>query len=234
MNLLLWGGLWLVLGGLLGLLAYFTGGLLTLATDNDALRNKAANYYSHQAMKLLDRAALVERGTSWDIYKTHHDAERNVDEINIDDNTGHVSNNTGFLSTLHKKAFGLIAPPEDDVGEYVSPEIGELGAVETRRHEQNELRNKDGEYQPEEAISRARPFVQLREHARRMVPGSRSLWDVEETVELYKQSQTGFGSPKTQQYLILIIAYGASFLLAWLALTNAGGAAPTGVSLPGI
>jgi len=233
-NLWLWGILWLVVGWLVGILVYFTGGLMTLASSNDDLRNTAANYYSKQAMKLLGRAALVERGTSWDIYSTTHDADRNVDEVSIDGNTGHISNTAGLLSTLHKKPFGLVAPPEEDVADYVSPEVGELGAVETHRQEKNELRDGDGNYRSKVTISRERPLVQLREHARRMVPGSRSLWDVDETVELYKQSQTGFGSPKTQQYLILIVAYGASSLLAWLIITNAGGAAPTGVSLPGI
>lgn len=234
MNIWLWGILWLFLGWLVGILAYFAGGLMTLASNNDELRNRVANYYSKQAMKLLDRAALVERGTSWDIYETTHDPDRNVDEITIDGNTGHISNNAGLLSTLHKRPFGLVAPPEDDVADYVSPEVGELGAIETQRQEKNELRDENGEYREQETISRERPLVQLREHARRMIPGSRSLWDVDETVELYKQSQTGFGSPKTQQYLILIIAYGVSSLLAWLILTNAGGAAPTGISVPGL
>ncbi len=234
MNVWLWGILWAFLGWLLGILVYFTGGLMTLASGDDDLRNRAANYYSKQAMKLLGRAALVERGTSWDIYKTSHDADRNVDEVTIDGNTGHISNNAGLLSTLHKRPFGLVAPPEDDVADYVSPEVGELGAIETHRQEKNQLRDDDGNYRPTESVSQARPLVQLREHARRMVPGSRSLWDVDETVELYKQSQTGFGSPKTQQYLILIIAYGVSSLLAWLIITNAGGAAPTGISVPGI
>jgi hypothetical protein len=234
MNLLVWGVLWSICGWLVGILAYFTWGLLTLASPNDTVRNTAANYYSKQAMKLLGRAALVERGTSWDIYSTSHDADKNVDEITIDGNTGHISNDTGLLSTLHKKPFGLVPPPEENAASYVSPELGELGRVDVELEEQNHLKTSDGDYREYVTLDDRRPLVQLREYARRMVHGCRGMWDVDETVDLYKQSQSGFGSPKTQQFMILIIAYSASAVLAWLILTNAGGAAPTGVSVPGI
>jgi hypothetical protein len=234
MNPLVWGILWSVVGWLIGILVYFTAGLMTLPSNNHSLRNKAANYYSKQALKLLGRAALVERGTSWDIYSTSHDADKNVDEITIDGNTGHVSNDTGLLSTLHKQPFGLVGPPQENAATYVSPELGELGRVDVELEEQGRLRTDDGEYREYVTLGDSRPLVQLREYARRMVHGCRGMWDVDETVDLYKQSQSGFGSPKTQQFMILIIAYSASAVLAWLILTNAGGAAPTGVSVPGI
>lgn len=234
MNMILWGVLWSIVGWLTGILVYFTAGLFTLASDNHHQRNRAANYYSRQAMKLLDRAGLVERGTKWDIYSTSHDADKNVDEITIDGNTGHVSNETGLLSTLHKQPFGLVPPPEDDRAVYVSPEVGELGRIETERQEQDELRDEDGQYQDTVELDNGRPLVQLRENAKRMIPGTRSIWDVVETVEIYKQSQSGFSTPQTQQYMILIVAYGVGALLTWLIATNAGGAAPTGVSVPGL
>lgn len=233
MNVVLWGVLWSVVGWLVGLLVYFTAGLMTLPADA-SLRNRAANYYSRQAMKIAGRSALVERGTSYDIYTTSHDADKNVDKITIDGNRGDVSNETGLLSTLHKKPFGLVAPPEEDIGVYLSPEVAEFGRIETERQEKDELTDNTGEYQERVSLPSRRPLVQLREYARRMVPGCRSLWDVEETVELYKQSQRGFTSPKAQQYMILIVAYGVAALLTWLIVTNAGGAAPTGVSVPGL
>jgi hypothetical protein len=234
MNLWVWGFLWVVVGWLLGILIYFTGGLMTLPADNPRLRNKVASYYDKQAMKLLGRAALVERGTSWDIYSTTHASDKNVDEITIDGNTGHLSNETGLLSTLNKRPFGLVPPPEEGISTYVSPEVGELGRIEAERKEQGTLRDEDGSYQERVTVSGRRPLVQLREYASRMIPGNRSLWDLTETVELVKQSKSGFGSANTQQYMILIIAYSAAAVLSWLILTNAGGAAPTGVSLPGI
>lgn len=232
MNIWLWGILWSVVGWLLGILVYFTGGLMTLPLDAP-VRNKAANYYSRQAMKLLDRAAIVERGTSWDIYSTSHD-DKNVDEIKIDGGTGHVSNDAGLLSTLHKKPFGLVPPPEEDAACYVSPELAELGRLDVELEERDELQDENGEWVEYVTIGDRRPLVQLREYARRMVHGCRGVWDIDETEDLYKQSQSGFGSPKTQQYMILIIAYAGASLLAWLILTNAGGAAPTGISVPGI
>lgn len=234
MNVWLWGALWLVLGGLLGVLVYFTGGLMTLASGSNQLRQRAATYYDKQAMKLLGRAGLVERGTSFDIYSTEHDPDKNVDEIDIDGKTGHPSNETGLLSTLQKRPFGLVPPPEEDIATYVSPEVAELGRIEAERESRGELRDEQGQYQATASVSRERPLVKIRGNARRMIDGSRSLWDVTETVSLWKQSQRFFKSMNTQQYLILIVAYGVSLLLAWLILTNAGGAAPTGISVPGI
>lgn len=233
MNVWLWAILWSIVGWLTGILLYFTGGLLTLPTT-PSLRNRAGNYYSKQAQKLLGRAALVERGTKWDIYSTSHDADKNVDELTVDGNTGHISNDTGLLSTLHKHPFGLVPPPEENAACYVSPELGELGRIDLELQEQNKLQNDDGSWRDIVRLSGRRPLVSLRECARRMIPGSRSMWDVGETVDLYQQSQRGFGSPKTQQFMILIIAYGAGALLTWLIVTNAGGAAPTGIGVPGI
>lgn len=233
MNTILWAFLWSILGWLVGILAFFGTGLIAISLDPER-RNKAANYYSELAMKLLNRAALVEKGTGYDIYQTNHDPDKNADKINIDGQTAHVSNETGLLSTLHKRDLGLVPPPEEDVGVYVSPEIGELGEVETERHEKNTLRDQAGHYQPNVTLTPTRPLVRLREYARRMVPESRSLWDLDETVELYKQSQHGFMSSRTTQFMILIIAYGASSLLAWLIMTNAGGTVPSGVNVPGL
>jgi len=233
MNVILWGVLWATAGWLTGLLVYFTAGLFTLPAG-PKLRNRAANYYSKQAMKLLGRAALIERGTKWDVFSATHDAEKNVDEVSIDGNTDHISNEAQLLSTLHKKPFGLAPPPEERESAYVSPELGELGRIDAELEEQGELKDEDGDYVDYVPISDDRPLVQLREFARRMIPGSRSVWDVDETVELYKQSQSGFTSPDTVQYMILIVAYGAGALLTWLIVTNAGGAAPTGISVPGI
>lgn len=225
--------LWAVAGWLIGILMFFVVGLLTKAGDYE-LRNKAANYYSELAMKLLDRAALFERGTGYDIYKTEHDADKNADKIDVEGNTAHVSNESGLLSTLHKRTFGLVPPPEEDVAVYVSPEIAELGEVEAERQEKDELME-DGQYVSEVNLQPTRPMVRLREFARKMVPESRSLWDLDETVELYKQSQALFGESKTQQFMILIVAYGAAALLSWLIMTNAGGAVPdNGISVPSI
>jgi len=232
-NIILWVVTWGLAGWLVGLLAYFTLGLFTLPARPE-LRNRAANYYSSQAMKLLGRAALVERGTKFDIFSTSHDAERNVDEIEIDGKTGHISNEAGLLSTFHKQPFGLVPPPEERVACYVSPEVAEVGKVDVRLEEQGSLQDDSGEFVDEVSLDAERPLVGLREAARRMIPGSRSIWDVRETVELYKQSQSGFTSPDTVQFMILIVAYGAGALLTWLIVTNAGGAAPTGISLPGI
>lgn len=232
--MLIWGLLWATSGWLIGILAYFGGGLLALATDNDSLRNRVANYYSRQAMGMLGRAALVERGTKWDVYSTSHIAEKNVDEITIDGNTGHISNDTGLLSTLHKKPFGLVLPPEEKAASYVSPELAELGRRDIELEEQGNLVDDEGRYREYVTVSTSRPLVQLSEYARRMVHGSRNLWDLQETEEFVKQSKIGFGSPKTQQYMILVVAYCAAVLLGWLVMTNAGGAAPTGISVPGI
>jgi hypothetical protein len=75
-----------------------------------------------------------------------------------------------------------------------------------------------------------------------MIPESRSLWDQDETEDLYQQSQSMFGESKTTQFMILIIAYGGASLLTWLILTNAGGAMPSssidvpslGLLVPGV
>lgn len=234
MNAILWVILWSILGWLIGILAYFTAGLFTLASDDPNLRNRAARYYDKQAMKLLGRAALVERGTKYDIYSTTHDPDKNADRVTIDGESGHISNETNLLSTMHKRPFGMVAPAQEDIAVYVSPEVAELGAVEGRRREQNELRDENGDYQSTVTLSERRPLVQLKNNVRRIVDGCRSHWDVNETVKLYRQSQTGFGSASTQQYMILIMAYCAAALVMWIIQTNAGGAAPTGIGVPGL
>jgi hypothetical protein len=242
-NPLIWGLLWFICGGLIGVLAYFTWGLFTLPVDAldrisharaVQIRNRAANYYSKMAMKLLERAALVERGTKFDLFSTSKTGDRNVDKIKIDGETGHVANDTGLLGTLHKKPFGLLSPPEENVASYVSPELAEFGRLEQRRREHDSHRTDDGSYDPDVELSWRRPGVKLRDHVRTMIPGNRSLWDIAETEKFVEQSKSAFTSPNTQQYMVLIIAYSAGALLTWLIVTNAGGTAPTGISVPGM
>lgn len=224
--------LWFTLGILLGILFYF-GGLLALPFGAGK-RDTAANYYTAIAQKLIGSSVLIERGTGYDIFSSSHDTDKNADEVSIDGQTAHVSNETGLKSTLAKKPFGLVPPPEEDIAVYVSPEIGEFGEIETDRREHHELRDPEGRYDPDVTLPDKRPMVKLRRHARAMIPGSRSLWDLSETVELYKQSQKGFADPQTMQFMLLFIAYGLAALASWIIATNAGGAAPTNVNVPSL
>lgn len=222
--------LWFTLGILLGILLFFAG-LLTLPLGVDK-RHTAATYYSTIGQKLIGSSVLMERGTGFDIFSTSHDPDKNADKVNIDGETGHISNETGLKSTLAKKPFGMAAPPSEDIAEYLSPEIGEFGEIENQRREHGDLVGDGGEYNETVDLDAKRPMVKLRRHARAMIPGKRSLWDLSETVDLYRQSQSGFADSKSVQLMILIIAYGVAAVLTWLVATNAGGAAPDSISLP--
>lgn len=224
--------LWLVLGWFVGLLLFFTAGFMSMPLGAK-WKFKAAHYYGKLAHKLLGDALIMERGTGYDIFSTSHDTDKNADKVDIDGNTGHVSNETKLKSTLYKRPFGLVPPPEENISVYVSPELGELGEIETERQEQDTLMQ-DGVYQEAVTLEPKRPMVRLGEFARAMIPESRSLWDLTETIELYKQSQSGFADTKTMQYMTLIIAYGVAALLGWLIATNAGGTAPTNIDMPSL
>lgn len=234
-NLTFWIVTWAVLGWLVGLLALIIGGFLLVPFVGDEERNHIANYYSKLAMKLIGRSALFERGTKYDILSGTHDSEKNADKYTLGDSDAHVSNETGLQSTFHKKPFGLVPPPQEDIAVYVSPEVAELGEIEASRAEGGSLTSEAGVYVPNVTLQPRRPLVKLREFARRMIPGSRSIYDLDETVELYRQSQRMFGESKTTQFMILLIAYGGAMLLTWLILTNAGGTVPeTNISVPGM
>jgi hypothetical protein len=122
-----------------------------------------------------------------------------------------------------KQPFGLLAPPEENVSVYLSPEIGELGAVEVQRREQGALFDAEGKYDEHVTLSERRPMVRLREYADAMIPGSRSYFDLAEAVEIYKQSQHGFADSRTTHLMILVIAYVAGAGVTWLVVTQAGG-----------
>jgi len=223
---LVWVATWAILGFLVGVLGYLLAGFGVNAVprrvgDHHARVNAAANHYAKQALKILGHGILVERGTSFDLYRGSHDPEKGADGFTLDGQQAHVTNDSGLLSTLFKRPFGLVPPPEDDVATYVSPELGELGKLEAEWAEHGP---------PEDGATATlpprRPLVQLREYAERMVPGSLSLYDLAETEELYKQSQRLFGESKTTQFMILIIAYCAPFIVVWILLTQAGGAVP--------
>lgn len=227
-----WLVMWAVAGWLIGILVFFAGGFVVHALperffDVSKKVNGTANHYSKIAMKLLGRGVLVERGTKFDLYRTSHDPEKNADQFSLGGETAHVTNDTGLLSTLHKKPFGLVPPPDENVATYVSPEIAEFGRIEADRKEQDELRD-GGVYDGDVAVPARRPLVQLRDYARHMIPGTRSLYDLDETVDLYKQSQRLFGETKTTQFMILIVAYGVAMSVTWLVLTQGGGAVPSG------
>jgi len=190
--------------------------------------NKTANHYSKVAMKLIGRSVLVERGTKYDVYRASHDAEKNADTFNLDGEVAHVTNDTGLLSTLHKRPFGLVPPPEAEIASYVSPEIGEFGQIEAQRKEQNETTDEEGNYVDAVQTTATRPLVKLRDYARYMIPGNRSLFDLDETVDLYRQSQRMFGSSTTQQFMILLIAYSVGAGVMWFLMTQGGGAGSGG------
>lgn len=225
---LTWVILWAVAGWLIGILLFFIGGLVASPLLSYARRTRVADYYSKVAMKLIDRAVLVERGTKYDIYKSSHDPEKNADTFTLDGEVAHVTNDTGLLSTLHKQPLGLVPPPDENVASYVSPEIAEFGRVEAERKENGELRDSDG-YIPDVEIDYRRPLVHLRDYARRMIPGNRSLYDLDETVDLYKQSQSLFGKSKTTQFMILVIAYCAAMGAMWFMMSQGGGGGGGGV-----
>jgi len=225
--------LWAILGWLVGILVYFAGGFMVHSFLSDEQINSLAAHYDKTAMKLIDRAVIIERGTKYDIYQTSHDADKNADAFTMDGEKAHVTNETGLLTTLHKQPLGLVPPPEENVACYVSPEIGEFGEIEAKRKEHGELRDDGGNYADVVDVPETRPLAQLRNYARRMIPGDRGLYDLDETVDLYKQSQRLFGSSKTTQLMILIIAYGAAMLVTWLIMTQAGGAAPVEPVNPG-
>jgi len=212
---------------------FLTGGLFTLPLDRPNWHQKAATYYTKVAQKLIGRAALIERGTKWDIVSTTHDAGKNADTFDLDGHEAHVTNDTGLLSHFHKQPFGLLPPPQDNVASYVSPEIAEFGEIEVRRQEQNENMNEDG-YISDVTLEERRPLVRLREFADAMIPGSMGLHDVSEIEEIYIQSQSGFTDAKTVQFMILIVAYAVGAGMTWLVLTNAGGVAPTEVNVPSL
>lgn len=228
-----WLVLWAVAGWLIGILLFFVGGLFITLLVGYARKTRIADYYSKIAMKLIDRAVLVERGTKYSIYKTTHDPEKNADQFTMDGEIAHVTNDTGLLSTLHKRPLGLVPPPDENVASYVSPEIAEFGKLEAERKETGTLRNEDG-YIPDVELDYRRPLVHLRDYARRMIPGNRSLYDLDETVDLYKQSQRLFGESKTTQFMILIIAYGAAAGLMWFMMSQSGQATGTEVPVPTI
>jgi len=225
--------LWFLAGFLIGILLYFVGGFAVYLVPDSVERkyewvNGVANHYSAIAMKLIQRAVLLERGTKYAIFKTSRNPEKNADEFSIGGKQAGASNETGLLSTLHGKPFGLLPPPDENVACYVSPELAEFGAEEIERREQSTLRDNDGNYNESVNIGAERPLAKLRNNVRAMIPGNRSLFDIAETVDLYKQSQSGYATPQTKQYMILVIAYGATVLLWWLVLTQAGGAVPEG------
>lgn len=231
MNTLFWFVSWMVVGLLVGILGFFIGGLIAASAHEDG-KNRYANYYSKIAMKLLGRAALVEAGVKYDIYRSTNFADTNSDTIEIDGEDAQVTNIAGFLSTLHRQPFGIVPPPEDNVAEYVTPELAELGKLEKERVEHDAHLDGKGRYESSVSLSQARPTGKLREYAAFLIPGSRSVWDLSETIELYKQSQSMFGESRTTQFMILILAYGGAALLTWLILTNAGGAVPKHLNLP--
>lgn len=234
-NLTFWILTWAFLGWLVGILTLFVGGFFVTPLMGYERTNGIANYYSKLAMKLIGRSAIFERGTKYDILSGSHDAEKNADEYSIGGNPAHVSNETGLQSTFHKKPFGLVPPPEEDIAVYVSPEVAELGEIEAGRQERDELTDESGGYVEELSLQPRRPLVRLRGFARRMIPGSRSIYDLDETVDLYQQSQRMFGESKTTQFMILIIAYGGASLLTWIILTNAGGTVPdTSIGVPSL
>jgi len=224
-----WLILWAVAGWLIGILTYFLLGFtahiasILPRVNGHAWINKFANHYSKVAMKLLGRGVLVERGTKYDVYRASHDAEKNADTFSLDGETAHVTNDTGLLSTLHKRPFGLVPPPEDNIATYVSPELGEFGQIEAKRKENKELTDSTGTYIDMIETTATRPLVKLRDYARYMIPGSRSLYDLDETVDLYRQSQRMFGQTKTTQFMILIMAYAAGAGIVWLLITQGGG-----------
>jgi len=221
---LIWLLLWAISGWLIGILLFFIGGLVVSPLVNYRRRTKIADYYSKIGMKLIDRAVLVERGTKYSIYRSTHDPEKNADTFSLDGETAHVTNDTGLLSTLHKRPLGLVPPPDENVASYVSPEIAEFGRIEAERKENGTLRDDDG-YISAVDLPNARPLVHLRDYARRMIPGNRSLYDLDETVDLYKQSQSLFGESKTAQYMILVIAYCAAAGLFWFMMSQGSGSA---------
>jgi len=229
---LMWYILWMILGFLLGLLAFFGGGFLIHAVPDEKRYediNKVANHYSQLAMKLLHRAVLVERGTRFDIHKTTHDPEKNADQFSLGDKIAHVTNESGLLGVLHGYPFGIVPPPDENVATYVSPEVAEFGETEAERREALEMTDEDGNYQPIVELPSARPLAQFKHYARLMIPGNRSLFELDETVDLYRQSQTLFGSARTQQYFILVVAYGGAMLASWLIMTQGGGSVPENV-----
>lgn len=214
--------LWFTLGVFIGVLVFFVWGFFTLPFSTD-WQLKAADYYTKIAQRLIGRSGLLERGTKWDLISIEKDAEKNADTFELGDDTAHVTNETGLLSHWFKQPFGLLPPPDGNRAVYVSPELGELGETEVQRREQDTMYDDADQYQTDVALPARRPGIRLREYVQAMIPGTRSYFDLAETIEIYKQSQSGYVSSKTVKYMIWLMAYGLGAGVTWLVMTQAGG-----------
>lgn len=233
-GMLIWLIEWSLVGFLLGVLVFSIGGLLLAPFVSIETANKIAHYYSKIAQKIIGRSGLMEHGSKFELLSGTHESGKNADRFKVGDDIIHVTNQSGLRSTLYKQPFGLIPPPDDDRAEYVSPELAELGEKEAEREEKGTIEN-DGNYVEEVTLPPKRPLVQIRDYAARMIPGTRKMWDLYETEEIYKFSQSLFSDTKVMDLMVFIIAYSVASLLTWIFLTNGGGTIPeTTINVPGM
>lgn len=234
-NFVMWVITWGIVGWLVGILGFFVGGILVAPFVSPEKVNSIASWYDKIAIKISGLSGIMDRGSKFDILSGTHKSGLNADEYKLDDKIIHVTNETGLRSTMHTEPFGLIAPPEDDRSTYVSPELAEFGEFEARREENGTLTDETGQYIDEITLPEVRPLVQLQDFAARLVPGTRSMQDLDETIDLYQQSQSLFGQSKVEDLLVFLGGYVVGSILIWIIMTNAGGTIPdTSIGVPSL
>ena len=128
---------WLLLGMILGAVAFFAGGFVVSLVGGDDVQDKVGRWYVDMAMAAQRNAALVVRETGQlAITSVQFDPKFGGDRAVIGGVMGHWPDPLEVKSTLAGKPFG-IAP--EGAAAYISPIMAEIGEVGSDRLDSGQL-----------------------------------------------------------------------------------------------
>lgn len=141
---------WLMLAGLLGMVAFFGAGLVAAVVAGSGTRDWIGRWYIDMGQAAFRDSALAVRETgSLTLTTVSFDPKYGGDRSTIDGVAGHWNDPLAVKSTLSGKQFGIGL---ESASCYISPLAAEFGAEGARRLESGELGPQGGDGSSEEVV----------------------------------------------------------------------------------
>lgn len=221
-----------ILAFLFGFLCFLVGPMTVAPLLSRERRQALGDWYTKMAMSAADRATIVVRKHGdLDLVTMSYDARKGAEEIELDGETEHISDDFGVLGWLHNRQFGIADEASTTFTSTLWAEFAEVfGRLRREGRLERELSSDGGE---SSSVSKlVCDIIPMNPQSRLVWPGStiqtvagdRDPTDGETAYEQTEKSQEGFHRKVgLGDIMAIVTAFVAGGLLVWFVVWMGSG-----------
>lgn len=215
--------LWAMVGALLGIIWVILVPWTAAKIAGHSWIERVSSRYVWLAQTCVRRSAILLRDGDVQLIAKRYDADHKADRDTAGGDPRHHRDSFNVLGRLQGKILG-IAPSDRDT--YISPLVAELGERVRKAKEEQDIGDAGEQWIDGVPVPKRSELVDLTE-ARFLTSGSAEPENGHEAFKKTKISQEKFHQRVSfGQGMLLILAFGGAFGIAWLGASQAPGDAP--------